>query len=159
VTTTEETTPPEPPSAATEPATPDAPTPPAGDAPGELPDWARKELEKARGDAAAYRTRLREKETELETRVRELTEAKEHAERATLREAVARRHQLPEDLAALLQGQDAEALEAHAKTLAQYVPAPAAGFTGEARGGLDPDGDTGDFDPVAVAQRARRSRR
>lgn len=123
----------------------------------EVPQWARRELEKVRSEAAGYRTRLRDVEQQLETRVSELTSAQSDLERQVLIAQAARRHQLPDDLAALVQGADAEAIEAHAATLARY-----AGGThepGPVSGGLNPtDTDEGGFDPVAVALAARAAR-
>jgi hypothetical protein len=131
-----------------------------GQVPDALPEWARRELEKARGEAATYRTRLRETETELATKVRAETEAREAAEREALRAQIARRFALPDDLAAILQGDNAEVLEQHAQTLAKYAPQAQDSFDpSTARGGLDPadEGDD-DLDPVALAAQVRASR-
>lgn len=130
----------------------------SGQKPEDLPDWARRQLEQVRGEAATYRTRLREKEAELASKIEAETAAREKAEREVLREQVARRFALPDDLAALLQGDGADQLEQHAKTLAKY--APQASFdAAAARGGLDPadEGDD-DLDPVALAARVRAGR-
>jgi len=132
--------------------------PPTGTQSDEVPEWARRELEKARGEAANYRTKLRETEAELASKVQAETVAREKAEREVLREQVARRYALPDDLAALLQGDGPEQLESHAKTLAKYATtndfeAPAA------RGGLDPvDSGGDDLDPGGGAKRIRAAR-
>lgn len=123
----------------------------------ELPEWARKELAKVRDEAAGYRTKLRDAEQQLETRVGELTVAQADLERRVLVEQAARKHALPDDLAALVQGADADAIEAHASTLAKYAAGPVE--SGPLSGGLNPsDSDEGGFDPVAVAMAARSSR-
>jgi hypothetical protein len=133
----------------------------------DLPEWARTELSKVRSEAASYRTRLREAEkqleaatpaADLESRITELTETKTQLERKVLVEQAARKHGLPDDLAALVQGEDAAAIEAHATALAKY--APTSGPDAESlSGGLNPSGDADDgFDPVEVAKEARASR-
>ncbi|UZJ23709.1 hypothetical protein RHODO2019_10865 [Rhodococcus antarcticus] len=126
----------------------------------ELPDWAKSELTKVRGEAANYRTRLREVE-------KKLTEAKtpeEHAaalqefqdknatlERSLIVNSVARKHDLPDALAARLNGSTEAELEADAKELAKLL-APTA--PADLRGGLDPDDeDTDSSDPRAMAKR------
>jgi hypothetical protein len=140
-----------------------------GQAPETLPDWARKELEKVRSEAAGYRTRLRDAEQQLaqapnpeeaQAKADALAEANRALERRVLVEQAARRHGLPDDLAALVQGADAEGIDAHAKSLARYVPAaPPDADPGTLSGGLNPaDSGEADFDPVAIATQARLSR-
>ncbi|MFI1799849.1 hypothetical protein ACH427_21190 [Streptomyces sp. NPDC020379] len=128
-----------------------------------LPEWARKELAKVRGEAANYRTRLREAETrlseakgpgEFEAAVAELKTQNAELERSILRASVARKYELPDDLADALRGEDEAALVAHAKVLAKYIPAPAPQSLG---GGLTPDdGSDGEMDPRKLARLSRR---
>ncbi|MFF4528175.1 hypothetical protein ACFY1P_02785 [Streptomyces sp. NPDC001407] len=128
-----------------------------------LPEWARKELAKIRGEAASYRTRLREAETklseakspeEVEAAVGELRQQNAELERSMLRASVARRFELPDDLADALRGEDEAALETHAKVLAKYIPAPLPQSLG---GGLTPDdGGDGEMDPRKLARLSRR---
>ncbi|WP_328310240.1 phage scaffolding protein [Streptomyces sp. NBC_00442] len=127
-----------------------------------LPEWARKELAKVRGEAANYRTRLRDAETklgeakdpaEIEAAVAELKAQNAELERSILRSSVARRHELPDDLADALRGEDEAALEAHAKVLAKYVSAPLPPSLG---GGLTPDDGDGEMDPRKLARLTRR---
>ncbi|MFG2147349.1 hypothetical protein ACGFRG_24660 [Streptomyces sp. NPDC048696] len=128
-----------------------------------LPEWARKELAKVRGEAANYRTRLRDAETklgsakgpeEVEAALADLRTQNAALERSILRATVARKYELPDDLADALHGEDESALEAHAKVLAKYVPVPGPQSLG---GGLTPD-DSGDgeMDPRKLARLSRR---
>ncbi|MFC4336025.1 hypothetical protein [Salininema proteolyticum] len=130
----------------------------------DLPTWARRELDKTRGEAANYRTKLRATETELDSRgtamaeleakVTALEADKQAAELAATRAQIAAKHALPEALARVLAGDDSEALEAHAFELARYVaPGP-----GDPRGGLDGGAGGADFDPVELARQVRASR-
>jgi hypothetical protein len=130
----------------------------------ELPEWARKELTKVRGEAANYRTKLRETEkkfseaktpeefevarTELSTRIAEL----EHEVAVS---KVARQYDIPDELLPLLSGKPEGELETIAKTLQKYA-APAA--PDNLSGGLDPSEGDDSFDPAEVARAARRSR-
>lgn len=125
-------------------------------------DGARAELTRVRQEAAKYRTRLRDAEAKLSTAkspedvevaLTELREQNAALELSVTRSEVARKFNLPEDLASALQGGDRDALEAHAKVLAKYAPASE---SGEPRGGLDPTGDDEPFDPVKAARAARR---
>ncbi|MFD6636763.1 hypothetical protein ACFWDN_13210 [Micromonospora chalcea] len=131
----------------------------------ELPKWAREKLTKANAEAANYRTRLREVEKKLseaktpedfETATKELREANVNLERQLLRERVARKAGLPDDLAERLQGATQEELEADAKKLQKYAAAPST--TGDLRGGLDPSDEEDVFDPVKAAREARANR-
>lgn len=124
------------------------------------------ELARVRQEAASHRTKLRETEAalaaakspdEVEAALSELRNANAALEREITVSRVARKHGLPDDLAAALQGEDEAALEAHAKVLAKYVPASSED-RGEPRGGLDPTGDDSKFDPVAEFRKARASR-
>lgn len=134
----------------------------------ELPDWAQKELKKARGDAANYRTKLREMEQrfenaksqeEYEAALSELREENEKQARALLVENVALKYKLPDELAARLQGATREELEADAKALAKFAPSED-GEDPDLSGGLDPfDRDTEPTDPGELARRVNRGRR
>ncbi|MFG2850864.1 hypothetical protein ACGFZ9_09360 [Streptomyces mirabilis] len=129
----------------------------------ELPDWARKELAKVRNEAAGYRTRLRDAETKLseakspeefEAALAEVKTKNAELERSVLVTTVARKFDLPEELAGRLRGATPEELEADAKAL-QVLLTPAA--PPSLGGGLDPsDEDDGDMDPRKLARRTRR---
>ena len=133
----------------------------------DLPDHWRNELSSARNDAARYRNRLREAEQrlegaksadEFEAAVAEYKTQLANLETDLARERVARKHNLPDDLAARLKGANEEEMEADAKTLAAYIkpsrPAPVT----TPGGGLDPS-DSGDIDtsPEALAKRFYRA--
>lgn len=153
---------------ATPPAGEETPNPsetqaPAGTAEDELPEWARKELTKVRGEAASYRTRLRDAETKLsdaksseefEAALAKVKAQNAALERSILLANVARKYELPDALAARLTGNTADELEADAKTLQALVTPPA---PQSLSGGLDPsDGDDGEMDPRKLARRSRR---
>ncbi len=162
------TTPPETPPAGTTPAEGSTPEGKKPDPMTELPDWARTELTKVRGEAANYRTKLREAESKLseaktaeeyEAAVNELKTANAELERQVLVTDAARKHKLPDELAALLQGNTAEDLEAHAEKLAKFAPAEER-EPEDLKGGLKPgQSDAGGFDPVAASRAARKRRR
>ncbi|WP_432006311.1 hypothetical protein [Streptomyces parvus] len=124
----------------------------------------RKKLTDANAEAANYRTKLRETEAKLssaktveefEAAVAELRSQNEALERTILLNTVAAKYELPAALAKRLTGATAEELEADAKELQKLVaPAPPASLSG----GLDPEDDADDFDPVKAAQEARRAR-
>ncbi|MGW1836962.1 hypothetical protein [Streptomyces sp. NPDC002067] len=128
-----------------------------------LPEWARKELTKVRGEAASYRTRLRDAEErlseakspeEFEAALAEVKTKNAELERTVLVGSVARRFELPDEFASRLRGDTAEELEADAKTLRSLL-APAA--PAALAGGLNPsDEDDGEMDPRALARRSRR---
>jgi hypothetical protein len=171
--TTPQTTPEGQPPAGTEvpPAGTGETTPPASTAPpagggnaeDELPEWARKELTKVRGEAASYRTRLRDAESKLstaktaeefETALAEVKAENAKLERSALVATVARKYDLPEALAARLTGATPEELENDAKTLQALIPPPA---PQSLSGGLNPtDEDDGEMDPRKLARRVRR---
>lgn len=128
-----------------------------------LPDWARKELAKVRGEAAGYRTRLRDAETKLsgakspedfEAALADVKAKNAELEHSLVVATVARKFDLPEALAGRLRGTTPEELEADAKALQSLitpVTPPALG------GGLDPsDEDDGEMDPRKLARRTRR---
>jgi hypothetical protein len=135
-----------------------------GTSEGELPDWARKELAKVRSEAAGYRTRLRDAEAKLseaksaeefEAALAEVKARNAELEHSLVVASVARKYDLPEELAGRLRGATPEELEADAKALqALIIPAapPALG------GGLTPsdDEDDGEMDPRKLARRTRR---
>ncbi|WJN63185.1 head scaffold protein [Streptomyces phage phiScoe45] len=129
----------------------------------ELPEWARKELTKVRGEAANYRTKLREAETslqnaktpeEFESARTELSKRIAELEHEVVVSKVARKYELPDELVPLLKGGDEAALEAVAKTLSKYAVTPAPESLG---GGLTPsDNDDDEMDPRKLARRTRR---
>lgn len=123
------------------------------------------ELTRVRGEAANYRTRLREAETrlgtaktaeEFEAAIAEVKAQNAALEQSIARNQVARKYGLPDDLAARLRGDTTAELDADAKALQRYAnPAVPVGLSG----GLDPaDSDDG-FDPVTEARKARAARR
>ena len=130
-----------------------------------LPEWARKELTKVRGEAANYRTKLREAEQklseaktpeEVNAAISELREQNEKLERSILVNTVATKYELTPLLASRLVGSTEAELEADAKLLAAALPAaPLA--PPKLAGGLDPsdDSDT-ESDPRKLARRSRR---
>lgn len=127
-------------------------------------------LKQTRGEAANWRTKVRELESKLaeaktpeqiEALVNEMKVEREQAEAALVVENVALRHKLPDDLKVVLEaaarGKSREELEQHAKALAKYAP------TGdeedpELQGGLRPGSSDDSFDPVAVSRAARARR-
>lgn len=129
-----------------------------------LPEWAQSELRNVRAEAANYRTRLREAEQkladatspeEIQTAITELREQNAKLERTVLVSKVARKHGLPDDLAARLTGDDEAALEADAKVLSKYVTAP--NDPENLEGGLNPQSkDDGENDPRKLARKTRR---
>ncbi|QAY17691.1 scaffolding protein [Streptomyces phage Asten] len=130
----------------------------------ELPDWAKKELTKTRGEAANYRVKLREAEgalknaktvEEYEAATAQLSDKIAELETQLIREKVARKFELPDELAARLQGADEAALEADAKALQKFVTPAVPESLG---GGLTPDDGEDDFDPVKAVANYRRSR-
>lgn len=164
--TTEET--PETPVEATE-ETPETETPPEGEKPEEKPaltaEQLQAELTKVRSEAANYRTKLRDAETKLadaktpeefEAAVAEFKVSNAALERTLLVTKVANKYELPEALAARLQGDDEAALEADAKSLAALVITKTAPES--LSGGLTPGESDDEFDPVAAAHEAKKRR-
>ena len=135
-----------PPAAENPPADPPADAGASEDA---LPEWAKKELAKARAEAAKYRTSLRDAETRLTgaKTAEEFEAAKAEllkSNRALERALVATKHGLPEALAKRLEGSTLEELEADAAALkALLAPAPPAEpeHHPDASGGLSPAPD------------------
>lgn len=124
------------------------------------------ERKKLRAESANYRTKLREREKQLkeaksldevEALVAEMTAERESEQLSLVRENVALKYQLPEDLAGALKGDTREELEAHAKVLAKY--APASEPSGTPRGGLDPQDRNDDGDLEEAIAQARKVRR
>lgn len=169
----EQTTTPEetPPTGETPPST-DAPSgdeTPSAEKPEEKPalslEEALSEVTKTRGEAANYRTKLREAESKLANAktldevneiVSNLTTERETAERALLVENVALKHNLPEALQKRLVGSTREELEADAKALAALIPASVEEEETPPRlsGGLTPDdGHTEITDPGELARK------
>jgi hypothetical protein len=138
-------------------------TPSTEEAPAE--EVLRKKLTDANAEAANYRTKLRETEAKLssaktveefEAATAELKGQIETLERTILLNNVAAKYELPEVLAKRLNGATPEELEADAKELQKLIAPAAPESLG---GGLNPEDDADDFDPVKAAQAARRSRR
>jgi len=148
-----------------DPATPPVTPEPEADAEGkdeDLPEWARKKLTKTNAEAANYRTRLREAEDKLsqaktpqefEAAIADFKAKNAELEQQVARATAARKFDLPDELAALVQGDTPEAMAEHAKTLSKFAQPAAPESLG---GGLDPTGTTEEFDPVAQSRKARR---
>lgn len=162
-----DTTPPE--GTPAPPVDPPADPPQSGAKPeDELPEWARTELTRARGDAARYRTALREAEAKLanaktpeefEAAVSEFKTRNADLEREVLVSKVARRHELPDELAEVLKGATEEELDEHAKRLKRFT-VPATREPADLNGGLNPGGDDDEpNDPRALARKYGRGRR
>lgn len=133
-----------------------------------LPQWAQDLISQVRGEAANYRTQLRESQNalekaktpeDIEKATTELREANARLERDLLIERVAAKHGLPEDLKGRLKGDTEKDLETDAAALAKFAPKVERKVEPEnLSGGLYPD-DSGDsFDPVAEAKKARTTR-
>lgn len=140
----------------------------AGEKPDEKPELTaeelRAELTKVRNEAAGYRTRLRDAETKLadakspadiEAAVAEFKAANAALERQIVVGKVAAKYDLPEAIAARLQGDDETALDADAKALADLLSKTS---PESLSGGLTPGESDGEFDPVVEARKARQRR-
>lgn len=122
-----------------------------------------KELERVRKEAAGYRTRARTAETALSeaktpddiaAAVAEFKDANARLERQVMVDKVARKHGLPDELAARLAGATPEEIEKDAKSLAKFIVVAGPPVL---TGGLTPDdGDDGENDPRKLARRIRR---
>jgi hypothetical protein len=147
-------------------------TPPAEGKLEELPEWARKAIEKANGEAAKYRTDLRAVQEKLanaktpediQAATKELADKNAKLERDLLVAKVAKGDPaknipaLPDELAALLQGNTEAELRTHAESLRKFA-APAEIPPTQLNGGLDPRNKPDEFDPVKVARAARLGR-
>lgn len=130
------------------------------------PEVMRRELEKARKEAADRRVAYRELEKKLEgaktpeeheAALKELRESNARLERNLLVRDIADTHKLPAELRDVLKGDTKEELEAHAKVLAKFAPAEESGHE-DLSGGLnpsqkpDPDADN----PAALAKKLRK---
>lgn len=124
-------------------------------------------LRDTRREAASWRTKFRDLEAqfaeaktpeEYEAAVEAVRQEAAAEARASLVENVALKHNLPSELAALLQGDDRDALDAHAKQLSKFVQAPSANDP-DLQGGLGGDADEGDDLTVEQARLAARKRR
>lgn len=128
----------------------------------ELPEWGRKQLTKARKDAANYRQRLAEANENLaKAKSPEDFEAvQQELAQVTLQletERIANRHGLPEELRAVLRGDSAEEIEANASLLAKFVTGTTHVNPDDLRGGLDPStSESVVEDPRTLARRVRR---
>jgi hypothetical protein len=127
-------------------------------------DVLRKKLTDANAEAANYRTKLRETEAKLssaktveefEAATAELKGQIDALERKILLSNVAQKYELPEALAKRLTGTTPEELEADAKELQKLVAPAEPESLG---GGLNPEDDTDDFDPVKAVENFRRNR-
>lgn len=133
----------------------------AGDGdPDELPEWGRKQLQKARKDAANYRTKFAEANEKLSkaTSPDDFEAVKKELAAAKLEldtERIANRYGLPEEMRQVLAGKTTEEVEAHAKILSKFVPAQGFDIDGVS-GGLNPGDDDEVVDPRALAARHRR---
>lgn len=125
-----------------------------------LPKWARDALTKANGEAANYRTRLRDAEEklsnaktpeEVEAAVAEVKQKNAELERSIMVSNVALKHELPPQLASRLTGDTAEDLEKDALELKKLIVARA---PDSLSGGLTPDdGSPTETDPRKLAQK------
>lgn len=125
-------------------------------------------LKSTRKSEARTRQRLKTLEDQLskaksEDEVKELIEASkaESAEESKnlVRENVALRHGLPDDLAEVIKGETREEMDEHAKRLAQYVSQSGDATPDQLGGGLDPNQSDQQFDPKAVWSKVRGRRR
>jgi hypothetical protein len=140
----------------------------AGDKPApedELPEWVKKELGKVRGEAASYRTKLRDAEKKLEgaktleefeAATHELREANAQAERRAQVAEVARKFNLPDELASRLRGASVEELESDAKELQKFAHSDPEDLSGGLGGGSGDDSDP--TDPAELARKYGRGR-
>lgn len=130
-----------------------------------LPSWAQSEIKSLRTESAKRRTRNNELEETLasaktpeqfEAAVAELRTANAKLERDFTVSTLARTHNLPDAIAARIQGETAEEMAADAAVLAGLLVATRP--KNDPTGGLDPTDDEGPFDPVAAAAAARARR-
>lgn len=130
----------------------------------ELPEWAKKQLKRARTEAANYRRQVRDAEERLSsaTSPEEFQAVKDELAQARLEletERIASRHHLPDELRQVLKGSTPDEIEAHAEILAKYVGSGHSGIDpDDVSGGLNPSNeDDGITDPRALAAKHRRS--
>lgn len=128
-----------------------------------LPDWAQKELTRARNEAAKYRTQRNELQDKLkdaktpediEAATREYVEKVEGLELQLTRERIAHQFKLPDELAERLRGATEDELKADAEALQKFAR-PSRG-SDDPRGGLNPDERKDVSDPKSDAQRILR---
>ncbi|WP_159795663.1 DUF7239 family protein [Puerhibacterium puerhi] len=112
----------------------------------DLPAWARDELSRTRREAARYRTerndlrdKLKDAKTpeEFQAAVDEYNQKVSELELSLTREKVARKFNLPDELAERLKGSTEEELASDAEILKQFAR-PARGGGSDPKGGLDP---------------------
>lgn len=133
-----------------------------------LPQWAQDLISNVRGEAANWRTQLREAQDALgkaktpedvQKATEEIARKNKELERELLVERIANKHKLPDDLKSRLKGDDEKSLEEDAKSLAKFAPKEEVKVDPERlSGGLDPDTSDDNFDPVAEAAKARATR-
>ncbi len=133
-----------------------------------LPQWAQDLISNVRGEAANYRTQLREAQDALgkaktpedfQKATEEMDNKVKTLERDLLIEKIAAKHSLPEDLKARMKGDTESDLEKDAASLAKFVPKVEKVVDPEdLGGGLDPNSSGDGFDPVAAAKAARATR-
>ena len=137
--------------------TPNQPTPPEGAAEVKLPDWVEqlpeglkwvgKEVQDARAEAARYRTERNEIREQLSSakspeEFEALQKKTRELEAKLLRDTVARKHNVPEDLVDFLTATDEAGLEAQAAKLGRPAEDPAPKPTPlPPSGGANPLGD------------------
>ena len=129
----------------------------------ELPEWGRKQLQKARKDAANYRRKFAEANEQLAKAISpedfEAVKADFAAAKLELdTERIANRYGLPDEMRQVLAGKTTEEVEAHAKILSKFVPSGGVDID-SLSGGLNPGSeDDGTLDPRALAAKHRRPR-
>lgn len=128
---------------------------------GDLPESVKKKMSKLRGEAASWRTQVRDLQAKLEgAATPEQVEAlkAETAKQiiALEREVVLAKYPLPKELADRLKGSTREEMLADAKELSKYVTAPS--DDEELTGGLTPSKRTA-TDPASLAKAAAGRRR
>lgn len=113
-----------------------------------LPEWARKQIQKANREAASYRTQLREvqeqfKDAKTEDELnkilaplREQLDKSEEANRRLERDLVINKYGLDDDLAEFITGDDPGEWEKQAAKLAERVTLPNAANTAPRKGPL-----------------------
>lgn len=153
------------------------PAAPSADALAGLPEefkWLAKEVTTARNEAARYRTERNDLRKSLEgaVTVEDFEAAKSEWDgkvRSLVRQQIIKDHNLPEELAELLKGDDEASLTEHAAKLAKFVPkepeAPAVGPVVEPEaptpppltpvGGRDPGASADDIDPSDLVKLAK----
>jgi hypothetical protein len=128
----------------------------------DLPEWAQRELSRARSEAGKYRTErneLREKlkdaktPEDIEAATKEYVEKVEALELQLTRERIARQFNLPDELAERLRGANEEELKADAQALQKFARPVSARGTDDPKGGLDPSTEPERFDASKAAEK------